>query len=349
MQKFINKIICGDCIELLNGAREPFADLIFADPPFNIGYKYDKYQDKVKRKKYIAWTMDWMSTCFNVLKPNGSFYIAIGDDYAADVKKISEDLELVMRNWIIWHYTFGQQTKNKFARSHTHIFYFTKDKSNFTFNDDSIRVFSDRQKIYNDKRANPKGKLPDDVWKEFPRICGTFEERTGWHPCQMPESVLARIIRASSNEGDVVLDPFAGSGTTAVVAMKLNRKYTGIDISKKYVRQAQHRLQRAKGRSIEGQGDKKWTEYAEQELKWLYYENQIPTEELFDNEFLFNLFTAKFNKRINENTNLYNQNDIERCLMGMRKSGKLGPLEKDKKKSSKTSKASKRKITAIGK
>ena len=121
MQKFINKIICGDCIELLNGLKEPFADLIFADPPFNIGYKYDKYEDKVKREKYIAWTMDWMSTCFNVLKPDGSFYIAIGDDYAADVKKISEDLDLVMRNWIIWHYTFGQQTKNKFARSKINV------------------------------------------------------------------------------------------------------------------------------------------------------------------------------------------------------------------------------------
>ena len=338
MPKFTDKIICGNCVKVLEEA-EPFADLIFADPPFNIGYKYDKYQDHVKREKYIAWTMDWMSSCVNVLKPKGSFYIAIGDDYAANVKKISEELELEMRNWIIWHYTFGQQTKTKFARAHTHIFYFVKDKNNFTFNDDSIRVFSDRQKFYRDKRANPKGKLPDDVWKEFPRICGTFEEREGWHPCQMPESILARIIRASSNEGDLILDPFVGSGTTAVVAMKLKRKYTGIDISKKYVQQAQERLEYASNQPIEGEGDKKWTEHAEKELKWLYHENQIPSEELFDNDILLNLFTEKFNKRINEEANLYTQNSIKKHLRQMRKSGKLGPLERGK--------TTKRKITTL--
>ena len=144
--KLLNKIICGDCIEVLDKINEPFADLIFADPPFNIGYKYDKYYDKVKKKNYIAWTKDWMSVCKKVLKPNGSFYIAIGDDYAANIKIIADELGLFMRNWIIWHYSFGQQMKNKFARSHTHIFYFVNDKKDFIFNDEKVRVISDRQK-----------------------------------------------------------------------------------------------------------------------------------------------------------------------------------------------------------
>ena len=172
MQKFRNNIICGDCIEILGGVKEPFADLIFADPPFNIGYQYDKYKDKVKSEKYIAWTQDWMKVCVDVLKPDGSFYIAIGDDYAANIKILADGLGLRMRNWIIWHYTFGQQTKAKFARAHTHIFYFVKDKNAFTFNDYAVRVPSDRQLIYNDKRANPKGKMPDDVWNEYSRVCG---------------------------------------------------------------------------------------------------------------------------------------------------------------------------------
>ncbi len=146
MQKLLNKIICGDCIEVLGKVSKPFADLIFADPPFNIGYKYDKYYDKVKKKNYIAWTKEWMSICKKVLKPHGSFYIAIGDDYAANVKIIGDELGLFMRNWIIWHYTFGQQMKTKFARSHTHIFYFVKDEKNFLFYDDQVRVISDRQK-----------------------------------------------------------------------------------------------------------------------------------------------------------------------------------------------------------
>jgi len=242
MQKLLNRIICGDCIEVLGKVDEPFADLIFADPPFNIGYKYDKYYDKVKKKNYIAWTKDWMSICKKVLKLHGSFYIAIGDDYAADVKIIGDELGLFMRNWIIWHYTFGQQTKNKFARAHTHIFYFVNDNKNFTFNDHAIRVPSDRQLIYNDKRANPTGKMPNDVWDEFSRVCGTFKERQGWHPCQMPESLLSRIIAVSSNPGDCVLDPFSGSGTTAAAAVQLGRNYIGVEISEKYVENTNERL-----------------------------------------------------------------------------------------------------------
>jgi len=242
MMKIRNEIICGDCIEILNKVKEPFADLIFADPPFNIGYKYDKYHDKKESNNYITWTKDWMSVCKKVLKPTGSFYIAIGDDYAANVKIIADGLGLFMRNWIIWHYTFGQQTRNKFARSHTHIFYFVQDEKNFTFNDSAVRIPSARQLVYGDKRANPAGKMPDDVWDEFSRVCGTFKERKGWHPCQMPEKLLTRIILASSNEGEWVLDPFSGSGTTAAAACKLGRHYTGIEISQKYVKESQKRL-----------------------------------------------------------------------------------------------------------
>jgi site-specific DNA-methyltransferase (adenine-specific) len=242
MQKFLNKIICGDCIEVLGKVGEPFADLIFADPPFNIGYKYDKYYDKVKKKNYIAWTKEWMSICKKVLKPAGSFYIAIGDEYAANVKIIADGLGLFMRNWIIWHYTFGQQTKTKFARAHTHIFYFANDEKSFTFNDHAVRVPSDRQLIYDDKRANPAGKMPDDVWNGDPRVCGTFKERAGWHPCQMPESLLKRIIAASSNPGDCVLDPFSGSGTTAAAAYQSGRNYLGVEISEQYVENSNKRL-----------------------------------------------------------------------------------------------------------
>ncbi|MHC4159439.1 MAG: DNA-methyltransferase [Planctomycetota bacterium] len=242
MQELCNKIICGDCIEVLREVEEAFADLIFADPPFNIGYKYDKYYDKVKSKNYIGWTKEWMAVCKKVLKPYGSFYIAIGDEYAANVKIIADELGLFMRNWLVWHYTFGQQMKKKFARAHTHIFYFVNDKKNFTFNDMAVRVPSDRQLIYSDKRANPAGKMPDDVWDGYPRVCGTFKEREGWHPCQMPENLLKRIIAASTNSGDCVLDPFCGSGTTAAAAFQLGRNYVGIEVSEKYVANAEKRL-----------------------------------------------------------------------------------------------------------
>lgn len=330
MQKFRNKIICGDCIDLLGKVKTPFADLIFADPPFNIGYQYDQYKDTLKKDKYLHWTRDWMGACVNVLKPAGSFYIAIGDEYAAHIRLIGEELGLHCRNWIIWHYTFGQQTKNKFARAHTHIFYFSKSENEFTFNDEIARVISDRQKIYKDKRANPAGKMPDDVWNVYPRVCGTFAEREGWHPCQMPESLLARIIRVSSNPEDWALDPFSGSGTTCVVANKLNRVYTGIDISPNYVQETIKRIKETKDEPVEGEAPPKWNKHFDLELKWLYHENQVPTEQLFNNEFLLALFTTKFNQRIDITRNFYDPDDIKSRLTYLRKNAKLGPLENNR-------------------
>ncbi|HUW19387.1 MAG TPA: site-specific DNA-methyltransferase [Sedimentisphaerales bacterium] len=310
MQKVLNEIICGDCIEVLGRADEAFADLIFADPPFNIGYKYDKYYDKRKRENYIAWTREWMAACKQVLKPHGSFYVAIGDDYAANVKIIADELELFMRNWIIWHYTFGQQTKNKFARSHTHIFYFVSDKKKFTFNDHAVRVPSDRQLIYNDRRANPAGKMPNDVWTEYSRVCGTFRERTGWHPCQMPESLLKRIIAVSSNPGDCVLDPFSGSGTTAAAAYQLGRNYVGVEISEKYVENARERLA-----GLRKQGGRIcFFNSAElNELKRLLGDMEKPAREIAADKNLLNLIANQFTVRMN-NAKRYRAEEVVTAL-----------------------------------
>src|SRR5204862_5219569 len=144
---------------------------------------------------------------------------------------------------------------------------------NFTFNDLSIRVPSARQLVYFDNRADPKGRVPDDTWIlrpqdvpdgfdpqgdtwYVPRVCGTFKERAGWHGCQMPEQLLGRIIRACSNEGELVLDPFTGSGTTLVVAKKLGRRYLGFELSPDYAAQAQARLDAARvGQPLEGSAE----------------------------------------------------------------------------------------------
>ena len=300
MRKFRNKIICGDCIDLLGGVKEPFADLVFADPPFNIGYQYDQYKDTLKKDKYIHWTRDWMAACAHVLKPAGSFYIAIGDDYAAHVRIIGEELGLHCRNWIIWHYTFGQQTKDKYARAHTHIFYFSKNEKEFTFNEHSVRLPSDRQLIYNDKRANAVGKMPDDVWNTYSRVCGTFKERQGWHPCQMPELLLARIIATSSNAGDLVLDPFSGSGTTAAAAVQLGRDYCGIEISENYVEKTKHRLKALE--TANRQKKRCLTPFSSQEhleFKRLFVEIGFDASQIIENEKLLNIFTRQYHLRMN--------------------------------------------------
>ena len=247
-EDMINKIILGDSIEIMKQIPDDSIDLIFADPPYNIGIKYDNYNDNLNQKEYLEWVDKWLNEIIRILKKTGSVYIAINDENAAEIVLKLKNKGLFMRNWIIWYYTFGEHQSNKFTRSHIHILYFVKDKNRFTFNADNIRITSVRQKI-GDKRANPKGRIPDDVWYDnlddvwkISRIAGTFKERVKNFPCQMPIKLLERIILASSNENDIVLDPFAGSGTTLVVAKKYNRKYIGIEISEKYVEIIQKRL-----------------------------------------------------------------------------------------------------------
>jgi site-specific DNA-methyltransferase (adenine-specific) len=267
----LNTIHQGDCIEGLRRLGAGTINLAFADPPFNIGYEYDVYKDRREYQNYLRWTGEWMAEVCRVLKDTGTFWVAIGDEYAAELKLIGQnDLGLTCRSWIIWYYTFGVNCTKKFSRSHAHLFHFVKDPKRFTFNDREIRVPSARQLVYADSRANPKGRLPDDTWIlrpqdvvdgfapdedtwYFPRVAGTFKERAGFHGCQMPEQLLGRIIRSCSNPNDIVLDPFVGSGTTLTVARKLGRRWLGFELSKEYAAQALTRVNRAyEGQPLEG-------------------------------------------------------------------------------------------------
>ncbi|MGC3969530.1 MAG: DNA methyltransferase [Pirellulales bacterium] len=272
---FLNRIHQGDCVAGLNSLPEACIDLAFADPPFNIGYKYDVYDDRRERDHYLDWSRQWISAVHRALKPNGTFWLAIGDEYAAELKLLSQDIGFHSRSWVVWYYTFGVNCVNKFTRSHAHLFYFVKDAANFTFRADAPenRIPSARQLVYNDSRANPHGRLPDDTWilrpqdmadcftaEEdtwyFPRVAGTFKERAGFHGCQMPEQLLGRIIRCCSQEGDVVLDPFSGSATTLVTAKKLNRAYVGFELSPEYAAHGAERLTAAEaGAPLVGAAD----------------------------------------------------------------------------------------------
>jgi site-specific DNA-methyltransferase (adenine-specific) len=246
-------------------------DLAFADPPFNIGYDYDVYDDRTDEEHYLDWTRAWGTQVHRVLKPTGTFWLAIGDEYAAELKLIfQKEIGFTCRSWVIWYYTFGVNCTKKFSRSHAHLFHFVKNPKRFTFNAAAIRVPSARQLVYADSRAVAGGRLPDDTWIlrpqdapdgfqphedtwYFSRVCGTFKERAGWHGCQMPEQLLGRIIRACSNPAEVVLDPFGGSGTTLVAAKKLGRQWIGFELSPQYAAQGQARLDAAySGQPLEG-------------------------------------------------------------------------------------------------
>lgn len=260
-----------DCTKGIKKIGDGEVDLAFADPPFNIGYEYDVYHDRQDEEKYLFWCSEWLTEVVRVLKSTGTFWLAIGDEYAAELKLMMQrELGLTCRSWVIWYYTFGVNCTKKFSRSHAHLFHMVKDAKKFTFNADAIKVPSARQLVYGDRRAAPKGRLPDDTWilrpqdvpesfdaEEdtwyFPRVAGTFKQRAGFHGCQMPEQLLGRIIRACSNAGELVLDPFVGSGTTAAVSKKLNRQFIGFELSKEYVKEATARVKSVKvGDTLDG-------------------------------------------------------------------------------------------------
>lgn len=272
-----NTIHQGDCIELMQQLPDGSVDLTFADPPFNIGYKYDIYDDRKSVEDYLEWSKSWIGEVHRILKDDGSFWLAIGDDFAAELKVLCHQLGFHTRNWVIWYYTFGVHCETKFTRSHTHLLYFVKDSKHFTFNRDAIAVPSARQLVYNDSRANPNGRVPDDTWIlppqnsddifspddkwilrpqdcedgfnaddgcwYFPRVAGTFKERAGFHGCQMPEQLLGRIIRCSSRAGELVFDPFSGSASTSVVAKKLYRNFLAFELSEEYTRKGLERVE----------------------------------------------------------------------------------------------------------
>lgn len=302
----LGRVHVGDCIERMSGWDADSVDLVFADPPYNIGFEYDGvYTDRRSDEDYLSWTYEWVDAATRLLKPTGSMYLLIGDEYAAELrvhlKKLERDGRLLFRNWIVWHYSFGQRCKLKFNRSHAHLFYCVgsaalnprtrRPRSNlaqrppFTFNYDAVAVPSARMTTYGDKRSNPRGKLPDDTWllKNFPamkawhlrpddaradaaapllaedgdtwaisRLCGTFKEREQWHPCQLPEALLERVVRVSSNPGDLVLDPFAGSGTTLSVASRLGRRWLGCELSGGYADKAEARIRRERPATVQG-------------------------------------------------------------------------------------------------
>jgi DNA modification methylase len=271
-----NKVYQGDCIELLDRIEPGSIDLAFSDPPFNIGYKYDVYHDERDSEEYIGWNRKWMSGVWKALKPNGTFWLAIGDEYAAELKVLAQrELGFTCRSWVIWYYTFGVNCKRAFSRSHTHLLHFVKDAKSFTFNadDPAVRVPSARQLVYADSRADRSGRLPDNTWilrpQDIPdsfrpehdtwffsRVAGTFKERQGFHGCQMPEQLLGRIIRCCSNPDEIVLDPFGGSGTTFAVAKKLGRQWLGFELSADYVAKIRSRIRDAEvGAPLDGVAD----------------------------------------------------------------------------------------------
>ena len=246
-----NKLICGDNLDALKTIGDENIDLIYIDPPFNSEKDYELYNDKWNTmENYIAWMRPRVEELCRVLKPTGSFYLHC-DWHAGHYLKIMLDDIFGYRNFqneIIWYYRRWTNISSRFQRMHDIIFFYAKHRK-FKFNclyqpfsEKTIHreISVDGVTNLKEKRDIDKGIVMHDVW-DIPYIHSQSKERLGY-PTQKPEALLERIIKASSNKGDIVLDAFCGCGTTLVVAQKLKREWIGIDISPTAVKLAKARL-----------------------------------------------------------------------------------------------------------
>lgn len=248
------RVYVGDCREILprlEEVRRGIVDLVFADPPFNWNRAYDKWHDSMPDAEYLEFTYRWLDLCIGALRPGGSFWVNIPDDWAAEIVVHVKKSGLLMQNWCIWHYRFGQNARERFINSKVHALYFIKPGGGHTWNPMEVLEVSDRASTYFDPRTTnkrdgmPPGKrVPLDVWygKFWGRIQGNNKERRAYHDNQLPEAYLERVVRACSKAGDLVLDPFLGSGTTGLMAHALKRRFIGCEYSAQNAASAVERM-----------------------------------------------------------------------------------------------------------
>jgi site-specific DNA-methyltransferase (adenine-specific) len=245
----------GDSLEWLKSLDKESVDLIFADPPYNINKaEWDKFENQ---EKYIEWSMQWIGEAYRILKPTGTMYICGFSEILADIKHPSMKYFKSCK-WLIWYYKNKANLGNDWGRSHESILHLRKGKKQ-TFNVDDVRIpygkhtlkypshpqaessqYGNGGKRKDVWTPNPKGAKPRDVI-EVPTTCNGMGEKTP-HPTQKPEELVRKFILASSNDGDLVIDPFSGSGTTLVVAEQLKRRWAGCEIEAEYNEWAINRI-----------------------------------------------------------------------------------------------------------
>lgn len=231
------RVICGEAVEELKKLPDKSIHLVVTDPPYNLNKDYGNNQDSLEFDKYLDFSRKWLSEAARVLTDNGSLYVFMGMRYISYIYSILEqELGMTFNSWITWHYTQGVGKTKGFSPRHDDILLFTKNPKNFIFNLDDIRI---PQKFYRSVN-NMRGANPGNVW-EFSHMHYCNKNRKE-HPTQKPEGLYERMILASSNEGNTVLDPFVGSGTMLRVCQQTGRRGIGIDINPEYIAMTKERL-----------------------------------------------------------------------------------------------------------
>lgn len=267
-------LLCGDCTQNMKKIKNNTIDLIFADPPYSI--KKAEWDTFKSREEYIKWSIKWIKEAHRILKDTGTLYICGFSEILADLHfpamKYFEN-----SRWLVWYYKNKANLGKDWGRSHESIMCLRKS-NNYTINIENIRIpynahtlkYPERSqakssqygngKKYGKWMPNPAGAKPRDVI-EIPTTCNGMGEKTP-HPTQKPEELLRKIILASSNENDVVLDPFSGSGTTVVCAKQLKRRWIGIEQCQEYLKWSIIRLEKVPDKNVED-----WIKYDRDILK----------------------------------------------------------------------------------
>ncbi len=260
----INRMICGNAFDILTKLSQDTFDLLFADPPYNLNKKFGNEQFKqTDIDAYEQWLESWLRLCVPLLKDTASVYICGDWRSSAAIQRVGSKY-FKLQNRITWEREKGRGAKRNWKNSAEDIWFFTVSDE-FTFNLDAVKQ---RRRVLAPYRANGKPKdwketrdgnfrdtHPSNIWTDITVPFWSMPENTE-HPTQKPEKLLAKIILASTNEGDMILDPFAGSGTTAVAAKKLGRDFVAIELDEKYCLLAAKRLEMAEtDKTIQGFSD----------------------------------------------------------------------------------------------
>ena len=247
MEQFIN----ADCIATMRDLTPGSVNLIVTSPPYNADKPYASYDDARTLKEYESFADQWVEAAAGTLADNGAFWLNVGYTKTSDTTTLplpylyypiarKHGFHLIQE--IVWHYEGGMSYKKRFSHRTERWMWFVKNPSDYVFNLDSVRDMALNRTV--DKRNNPLGKNPTDYWY-FDRVVGgsgASADKTH-HPCQFPVPMIDRIVKACSNKNDVILDPFGGSGSTALSASNLDRSFISIDMDKSYHEAAMKRLE----------------------------------------------------------------------------------------------------------